>query len=1253
MTIREDQHGQAQPSDLYARFLELVGRDGAPGVPDFREALLAQRHRPHRIGFQRRNLKTAFSANLPRLFPNLIALDEKGIDGDAPVLMYGAILDDLSKSHDSTRNLLPHVRADDRVFFFEMGFLASTTSWSEALASRDPRQACLGYIFDDRAQYYMSDYETRLDEKLNGDFSLTAEQRARAERAMARIVDARISKYNSQPFHRPAVSLDFKRRVLVVDQNFSDASTFYGRASDQDFKAMLDAAVSENPDAEILVKTHPDLNWVKGGTRRGYFDHLTSEGRVRILRDSVNPFELFDMVDKVYVGTSGMGLEALLAGKPVVCFGAPFYAGWGLTDDRTTVPHRRRTRDLAELFHAFYIWYTIYHLPEGETPAQIEDVLDFIEANRPVRPIPRAVQDIPDVSVVIPVHGVERYVAECLGSIQRQSLQNFEVILIDDVSPDRSAEIVEGFVAHDPRFRLVRRTENVGPGFARNQGMDLARGRFVLFIDPDDYMPDPGHLRRVVDMADADKADMVRYRKRREQIEDEEGNVLRMRRDATEAFFPDEVHRTSLAEHHAIAHSRHFWNWLYRRDFLDRNGIRFLTTYREERAFLLQAYMANPVISLSDSDGVVYRIRSDSAVRRVQTMSDVDDQLQNFDLVVRHLRDHGALDPGSPHWWLARFQVSQFLHYLYFGFAWKTAKAEGAEDVFIDRLAATLELAGLGPQDLVKDPSQLSASHLRAGAYGLLLTATRLRRRDYIERARALEPVEAAELYKEYLRDPRNKAERDFQQALNAYARNRLVKPSAAPDAAPGKLPRMILHLGATKTGSTVLQHLLEDNRPELLRNGIWYPEVGLFWQADRPHKQAGHVGFIGEASGNRQVLRQHLLDGLSLMEGRIHTIVLSSEAFFLNRSSLALAEYFKDFSPEMVVYLRRQDEWANSQYCEFVAGGAINSTGESFAAWLARKKTQELLDYDGLLRGWEQHLPRKAIHVRRYLRTRGRDWSIIDDFAAVTRLPLVAELPLPDRQKTNEARVSATHVELIRQFNNRPFPDKQVYLKFIEAVTTGLVAWRRQNRLPMPGPWVLSDEAATRIMEVAAAGNSRIARDYFDLEAEDLFPARDAPPPSCPIYLEEFQLAEAAYAQCIPAAFKAGRKSRSRRIVNYGPFGWRLWSSVPLLAMAYRRRGRDDLASSLVENPAAFAREHWAGRHPRLRWLAYSKASPLGPRRMLRAWLPFLKPVVRRRGGDAAVKRLQSAPVAFVRSLRNPVARVVGRLMFPMGEKS
>ena len=121
---------------LYNQFRGLLERPGLRMFPDLREDILSRRLLPHRIGFQRNNLETAFSANLGRLFPNLIAVDEPGIDSDAPVLMYGAILDDLSKSHDSTKNLLPHVSPDAPVLFFEMGFLASTTSWSEAIASR-------------------------------------------------------------------------------------------------------------------------------------------------------------------------------------------------------------------------------------------------------------------------------------------------------------------------------------------------------------------------------------------------------------------------------------------------------------------------------------------------------------------------------------------------------------------------------------------------------------------------------------------------------------------------------------------------------------------------------------------------------------------------------------------------------------------------------------------------------------------------------------------------------------------------------------------------------------------------------------------------------------------------------------------------------------------------------------------------------------------------------------------------------------
>ena len=118
----------------------------------------------------------------------------------------------------------------------------------------------------------------------------------------------------------------------------------------------------------------------------------------------MNPILLMEEVDKVYIATSQMGFEALMAGKEVVCFGAPFYAGWGLTDDRQPIPHRKRMRTIEDIFYYSYIWYTHYHTPDSEGPCEIEDVIDYILENRNIEePTVRPAADHAKVSIVIPV----------------------------------------------------------------------------------------------------------------------------------------------------------------------------------------------------------------------------------------------------------------------------------------------------------------------------------------------------------------------------------------------------------------------------------------------------------------------------------------------------------------------------------------------------------------------------------------------------------------------------------------------------------------------------------------------------------------------------------------------------------------------------------------------------------------------------------------------------------------------------------
>lgn len=81
---------------------------------------------------------------------------------------------------------------------------------------------------------------------------------------------------------------------------------------------------------------------------------------MRVIAEPVNPWSLIELVDHVYVVRSQLGFEALMAGVPVTCFGTPFYAGWGLTDDRVAVPRRTARPSLAELFAAAYLDYAVY-----------------------------------------------------------------------------------------------------------------------------------------------------------------------------------------------------------------------------------------------------------------------------------------------------------------------------------------------------------------------------------------------------------------------------------------------------------------------------------------------------------------------------------------------------------------------------------------------------------------------------------------------------------------------------------------------------------------------------------------------------------------------------------------------------------------------------------------------------------------------------------------------------------------------------
>lgn len=111
------------------------------------------------------------------------------------------------------------------------------------------------------------------------------------------------------------------------------------------------------------------------------------------------------------------------------------------------------------------------------------------------------------VSVIVPVYNVEKYLARAIESIQSQTYQNVEIILVDDGSKDESGAICETYAKNDPRIKVIHK-ENGGLSSARNAGIDVAKGNYVVFVDSDDCIRDE-MLEKMLETAKDENCDIV------------------------------------------------------------------------------------------------------------------------------------------------------------------------------------------------------------------------------------------------------------------------------------------------------------------------------------------------------------------------------------------------------------------------------------------------------------------------------------------------------------------------------------------------------------------------------------------------------------------------------------------------------------------------------------------------------------------------------------------------------------------------
>lgn len=228
---------------------------------------------------------------------------------------------------------------------------------------------------DNVGMYYDATKPSLLENILNTyEFEYDVELMQTAKDAIELLTKHHISKYNhSSDINDDYFPYDDKKRILIVAQTLGDMSLKYGMAEQFSTDELIQSACSQNPDAHIYLKIHPD---VLSGKKRSDIDIEKAKLTCKIIVEDINPISLLKCVDKVYTKTSQMGFEALLLGKECVCFGMPFYAGWGVTTDTLTCERRIKKRTVEEIFAAAYILYTRYYNPYTKKPSNILDTIE-------------------------------------------------------------------------------------------------------------------------------------------------------------------------------------------------------------------------------------------------------------------------------------------------------------------------------------------------------------------------------------------------------------------------------------------------------------------------------------------------------------------------------------------------------------------------------------------------------------------------------------------------------------------------------------------------------------------------------------------------------------------------------------------------------------------------------------------------------------------------------------------------------------
>lgn len=195
----------------------------------------------------------------------------------------------------------------------------------------------------------------------------------------------------------------------------------------------------------------------------------------------------------------------------------------------------------------------------------------------------------PTISIIMPVYNVERYISKSIESVLNQTFKDFELLIVDDGSPDNSVNIAEEYAQKDDRIRIFKK-DNGGLSDARNYGFKYAKGEYIYFMDSDDYIEDE-LLEKSINSIKCSNAEVVLFGYHIDFVDDKE-MVYATRKISHKSGVFSKMNLAEINVNDDFLHMMGYaWNKIYNKKFLDENNVSF-----EKGTSLIEDILFNEVV---------------------------------------------------------------------------------------------------------------------------------------------------------------------------------------------------------------------------------------------------------------------------------------------------------------------------------------------------------------------------------------------------------------------------------------------------------------------------------------------------------------------------------------------------------------------------------------------------------------------------------------------------------------------------------